>query len=60
MVQFNFSEFINNFRNEVGLNYQPYNNEKGVKRPHSPMNQDYYKQGASQPQRLYLSPSKYS
>lgn len=47
-----------NVRNDVGMPYQPYNNDKGVKRPHSPMTQDYYKHGAGQPQRLYLSPSK--
>lgn len=49
-----------NVRDEVRLPYQPYNNDKGVKRPHSPMTQDaYYKHGAGQPQRLYLSPSKF-
>lgn len=52
------SEIVN-VRNDVGLAYQPYSNDKsGVKRPHSPVNQaDYYKHGG-QTQR-YLPPSKY-
>lgn len=51
-----YSEIVN-VRNDVGLAYQPYSNDKGVKRPHSPITQtDYYKHGG-QPQR-YLPPSK--
>ncbi|KAG5678218.1 hypothetical protein PVAND_007910 [Polypedilum vanderplanki] len=49
------SEIVN-IRNDVGMNYQPYSNEKGVKRPHSPMTQADYYNKHGQAQRLYLPP----
>lgn len=66
------SEIVN-VRNEVGLSYPQYNNDKGVKRPHSPVNQnDYYKHGGQQQRylppktdsgitgnRLWYNPAKY-